>query len=211
MPRWGLKLMAQIFHRIVDADSIDELAGVHAVVGVEEDFELAEGLHQLRAEHLGQQSGARLAVAMLAGERAAKAEHYVGGAGNELAEAAQPLHGAEVEVDAGVDATLSVVTVEGAAEAVIGHQPGDGAQVVAELLGRHGCVFPAFVAIGLAGDKDHGAERGVADLPDAGGFFGRADVGDGAHRPGHAGADEILCLFAVRLRRSIRPVPRAES
>ena len=47
--------------------------------------------HQLGAEHFGQQRGAGLAVAVLAGERAAKAEHDVGGAVNELAELPQTL------------------------------------------------------------------------------------------------------------------------
>ena len=81
------EFVAQVLDRIVDADGIDELAGVHAVVRVPEDLELAEGLHELGAEHLGQQRGAGLAVAMFAGERAAEAEHDIGGAVDELAEA----------------------------------------------------------------------------------------------------------------------------
>ena len=75
---------------------------------------------------------------------------------------AHALFGAEVEVDAGVDAALAVVAVERAAVAVLGHERGDGAQIVAELRGRNGGVFPALAAIGLAGDEDHGAERGFA-------------------------------------------------
>ena len=83
--------VAQIFSRIVDAHGIGELAGIHAVVGIPQCLEFAERLDQLRAEHFGQQRGARLAVAMLAGERAAKCEHNVRRALNELAELAQSL------------------------------------------------------------------------------------------------------------------------
>ena len=107
--------MAEIFDRVVDAHRIDQLAGIHAVVGIPQRLEFAEGLHQLRPEHLGQQSGARLAVAVLAAERAAEAEHDIGGAIEEFAEIAQPLFGAEVEVDAHVHAALAVVAVERAA------------------------------------------------------------------------------------------------
>ena len=87
---WGTRVrgMAEIFHGVVDADGIDELAGIHAVAGIPERLELAEGLHELGAEHFGQQGGARLAVAVLAGERAAEAEDDIGGAVDELAEVA---------------------------------------------------------------------------------------------------------------------------
>ena len=40
---------AKILDGIVDAHRIDELAGIHAVVGIPERLELAEGLHQLGA------------------------------------------------------------------------------------------------------------------------------------------------------------------
>src|SRR5579863_552800 len=75
---------AQVLAGIVNADGVDELAGVHAVVGVPECFELAEGLHELGAEHLGEQRCAGLAVAVLAGERSAEAEDEIGGAVEEL-------------------------------------------------------------------------------------------------------------------------------
>ena len=60
------KFCAQIFERIVDAHRIDQLARVHAIVRVEQNLELAEGLHQLRSIHFGQQGRARLSVSMLA-------------------------------------------------------------------------------------------------------------------------------------------------
>ena len=95
-----------------------------------------------------------------------------------------PFASCEVEVDARVHATLAVVAVERAAKAVLGHELADGAQIVAELGGRNRGVFPALPAIGLAGHEDHGAERGLAHVPDRGGFFRRADV---RHRRGGPG------------------------
>src|SRR5207248_10339117 len=62
---------------LVDAISGDELSGVHASFGIPDRLELAECLHQLRAEHLRQQFGARLAVAVLTGQGAAVREHEV--------------------------------------------------------------------------------------------------------------------------------------
>ena len=128
---------------IVDAHGIGELAGIHAVVRIPERLEFAEGLDELGAEHLRQQRGARLAVAMLAGERAAEGEHDVGSAIDELAEFADAFGAAEVEIDARVHAALAVVAVERAAEAVLGHERGDGAQIVAELRGRNGGSLPS--------------------------------------------------------------------
>ena len=104
---------------IVDAHSIEKLAGIHAVVGIPQRLELAKCLDKLGAEHLRQQRGARLAVAMFAGERAAEGEHDVGSAIDELAEGANALGAAEVEVDAHVHAALAVVAIERAAKAVL--------------------------------------------------------------------------------------------
>ena len=67
---------------------------------------------------------------------------------------------------------------------------GDGAQIVAELRGRNGGVFPSFPAVGLAGHKDHGAERGFAHVPDGSGFIGRADVRHWRRGPGLRGAGD---------------------
>ena len=86
----GQPELAEILSRIVDAHSVGELAGIHAIVGVPEHLEFAKGLDEFRAEHLGQQSGARLAIAVFAGERSAEREHNIGGALDEFAEDAQP-------------------------------------------------------------------------------------------------------------------------
>ncbi len=60
--------MAEILDWVVNTGRIDELAGVHAVVGIPDGLELAESFDELGAEHLGQQRGAGLAIAMLTGE-----------------------------------------------------------------------------------------------------------------------------------------------
>ncbi len=73
-------------------------------------------------EHLRQQRGASLSVAMFAAERPAELQHQIGGAFNELAEFAQSLLGAKVEVDAHVYAALAIVAVERTAISVLGHQ-----------------------------------------------------------------------------------------
>jgi len=189
-------VVAEVFKGVVDADGVNELAGVHAVVRIPEDLEVAEGLHERGAEHLGQESGAGLAVAVLAREGAAEAEDDIRSAVNELAEAAEALDGAEVKVDAGVYAALAVVAIEWTAIAVFGHEGGDGAEVVAELVGGNGGVFPAFIAVRLAGDKDHSTEGGVADTPDGDGLLGSADADDGSDGPGLAGAGEAFGLGA---------------
>src|ERR1700733_3330180 len=53
----------KVFVRLV---RIDELARVHSVGGVEDAFEVAEGNHQLFAEHLRKQRAASLTVAVFA-------------------------------------------------------------------------------------------------------------------------------------------------
>jgi len=78
--------MAEILRGIVDAHRVGEFAGIHAVVGIPEHFEFAEGFDELGAEHLGQQRRAGLAVAVLAGERTAERNYHVGSAIDEFAE-----------------------------------------------------------------------------------------------------------------------------
>ncbi len=67
---------AEVFVNLV---GVDELVGVHAVGGIEDALELAEGLHEVFAEHFGVEGGAGLAVAVFSGERASVGEGDVGG------------------------------------------------------------------------------------------------------------------------------------
>ena len=105
------RTVEQVFYRVIDTHRVHQLAWIHAVLRIPDRLELAEGLHQLRTEHLRQQCGSGLAVAMLAAERPAKAENQIGGAVDELAEVAQSVLRSEVEVDAQMDASLAVVPV----------------------------------------------------------------------------------------------------
>src|SRR5205823_936010 len=75
---------------LVEAIRIDELAGIHASLRVPDRLELAESLDQLRPEHPRQQLRARLAVAVLAGERPAEAHDEKGRLLHEGAVGADP-------------------------------------------------------------------------------------------------------------------------
>ncbi len=57
---------------------IHYLMRIQFVLRIPDRLELAEGVHQFRTEHLGQQSAARLPVAVLAGERTSIADDQVG-------------------------------------------------------------------------------------------------------------------------------------
>ena len=193
-PAWRGRPVAQVLHRIVDADGIHQLAGIHAVVRVPQDLELAESLDQCGPKHLGQQRRAGLPVAMFTRKRPAQRQNQVGGAIDELPEAPQTLDGAEVEVDAQVNATLSVMAVKRAAVAVLGHQRRELAQVGAQVNGGNAGVVPALPTFRLAGNKDRGAERRLADLPHAFRVFGVVNARPGSLGPALRGMDQRFSL-----------------
>src|SRR5258708_30514502 len=62
---------------LIEFVGLDQLAGIHLPVVVPGGLTLAEGLHQLSAEHFGKQLAPRLAVAVLAGERAPIAHDHL--------------------------------------------------------------------------------------------------------------------------------------
>ena len=162
-----------------------------------------EGAAELRPEHLAEELRARLAVAVLAGERSADAHHQVRRLLHERAELADP--GArrrgrsrsrqwtqpmpEVSVDRGVVAELE-------------EQLAERAQVLAHPLGRDGRVFPPRPGIGLAGHERRRSEARLADVPEVP-LLDR--VGDHARARGHVGSLEareeaaglVLRLLAV--------------
>jgi len=142
------------------------LPGVHLPVGFPDRLELAEGLDELLAEHLRQQLGARLPVAVLSGQRAAEAEHEVGRLVEEAPVGLDPVRGLEVEVPARVDAALAVVAVERALVAVLAGELAKLTQVLADALGRDCRVLPALVGIGLAGEEGGRTEPRLAHAPD---------------------------------------------
>ena len=104
---------------LVDAVRLDDLARVHLPVGIPDRLELLERADELVAEHLRQELRARLAVAVLARQRAAELEHEVARVLEPAPELRDPGLRDEVEVPAGVDAALAVVAVERALVAVL--------------------------------------------------------------------------------------------
>ena len=87
---------------------VDLLARVQLPVGVPGALELTERIHQLGPVHLLERPAVRLAVAVLARERAAVGEHEVGRLLVEAAEALDPLCRLQVEADPRVRAALPV-------------------------------------------------------------------------------------------------------
>ncbi len=144
---------------------VDHLVGVHLVVGVPDRLELAEGPDQLRPEHLRQERGLRLAVAVLAGDRPAVADDQVARLVQELAEVLHALVGLQLEVDPGVDAALAEVAVERAVVAVLLEQLAEVAEVRADAVGRHGGIFPPLPGVLLAGNAGGRPQARLADLP----------------------------------------------
>ena len=182
--------MAEVLHRIVDAHGIGKLARIHPIVRIPERLEFAEGLDELGAKHFGEKRGARLAVAVFAGERTAERENDLGSAFDEFAKTANAFGAAEVEIYAHVNAALAVVAVERTAEAILAHEPGDGAEIFPELRGRNGGILPPLPTVGLARNKHHGAERRLAHMPHCPSFIGRANVSYGRRVPGLRRADQ---------------------
>ena len=142
------------------------LPGFILFAGSQMRLELAERLHQLLAVHPRQQFAARLAVAVLARERAAELDDEVGRLLDEPAIGGDALGGLQIEVDARVHAALAEVAVERARVVELGHQPAEPAQVLAEARGRDGGVLPALPVLGFAGHERRGAERRLAHGPD---------------------------------------------
>src|ERR1043166_1480381 len=64
---------------LVEPIGIDDLAGIHAAARVPDALEFSKRVDDRLAEHSWQELGARLAVAMLAGQRAAVTDHEIRG------------------------------------------------------------------------------------------------------------------------------------
>src|SRR5690606_4940005 len=132
---WRLVVRAESKVR-VQGPRVHDLARVHLPVRVPDRLELAEGLDQIGSEHLREQLAARLAVAVLAGERAAVADDDVGRALDELAVALDAAAAHEVEVDAAMDEALAEVAVEGRLIVELVHQAPEVPEVVAHAVRR---------------------------------------------------------------------------
>ena len=154
---------------IVDAPRIDHLAGIHASLRIPQRLELAERLHQLRPEHHRQELAARLAVAVLARDRAAVLHHQRSRLAQELAPVRDAARRAQIEVDARVDATVAEVAVDRRAVAEALDQREELAQIIAEAHRIDRGVFPADDRIGpLAAEVERGGGcAGLANRPQA--------------------------------------------
>ena len=82
LPRSVVRSQTEILVQFV---RFDQLARVHFPVRIPSSFELAEGLHQLRAEHFRPQFGAGLPVSVFSGQRSAITDNKVGRLFHELA------------------------------------------------------------------------------------------------------------------------------
>src|SRR5262249_26854027 len=121
---------------VVDPTGTQHLAGIHPPRRIPDRLELVERRHQLWTVHARQQLAARLAVAVLAGERSAEADDQIGRALDESAIRANPRGSLEIEVDARVDAALAEMPVEIALQMVRIEELPETPQVLAELRRR---------------------------------------------------------------------------
>ena len=137
------------------------------VPAVPQVLEPLKGVDQLRAEHTLQQDATSLAVAVLAGKRPAVRDDEVCRTVEEGAEGAYAGGGAEIEVDADVDAGLAKMAVVRGGVAEFAEQLVKGAQIRAEALRRDGVVLPTFGAGHLAGHDGGRAQAVFAHLPQA--------------------------------------------
>ena len=114
----------------------DELAGVHPARRVPEILQLLERADDLLAEHHRQQLAARLAVAVLARERAAHADDEIGGFVHVAPERLQPGLGHEIEIDPAMEHALAEVAIHVGRVAVAVPELADGPEVVTKAVGR---------------------------------------------------------------------------
>src|SRR2546423_5674241 len=164
----------QLRRRVVGAETevvrdpvrVDDLAGIHLPAGIPDRLDLAERLDQLGPEHLRQQLCARLAVAVLARQRAAELQHDVRCFIEEGAVLPEARLAREIEVPTCVDTALAVVPVERAVVLVLLGELPQPAQVFTQPLRWDRGVLPALVRVRLAGNEGGCAESGLADLPD---------------------------------------------
>ena len=147
-PRSIVRAEAEVFVQLV---RIDQLAGIHLPFRIPGRFEVAESLDEFGAEHFRQQLAAGLAVAVLAGNGAAVADHEIGRFLHKLAELGDAIFRLQIEIDAGMDTAVAEVAVERALVAVGGEHLAQIAKIAAEFFGRDGGVFPAFPTHGFAG------------------------------------------------------------
>src|SRR5271156_4565376 len=152
----------------IDSVRIYDYARIEHAVGIERAFELRESLDQLRPEHLGQEFGARPAVTMLAGKRAAELDHQAGDLFHRGAKPCDAGGAFEIEIDPAMDASVAeVAVIDGGQEPMRLEQGGKAAQIRAELDRRDRDVFGTRPGARIAGNHRARAQTGVAKRPNA--------------------------------------------
>ena len=132
---------------LIRATRVDHLAGIHHVARIPDRLELAERIDQHIAVLLRQKDSARLAVAMLAGNRSAVLHDQVRGAIEEAHPLGDAVDTLEVEVDPEMHASLAEMAIERRPIVELAEQLAEFAQVHAESFGGDGGIFPPFVSL----------------------------------------------------------------
>ena len=195
---------------------VDQVAGVEQVARVADRLDRGEQPDRLRVVHQREQLGARPAVAVLTGERAAVVAQLERAGGEEVAEDLRraDLARLEREVDPHVHAAVAEVAVGHAVEAVPLQQLVEVAQPGAQPVRRDRGVLPAGVRRGL---QAAGGQAGavLADPPERGrlGGVGHQPVPEcAAPRPRPGGQRRAPRRRRARRtasrRRSAAPAPR---
>ncbi len=143
----------------VELVRLDQFARIHLPIRIPCRLELTESLDEFRSKHLRKQFGARLAVAVFAGERTAVADDKIGGLFHKLSEPGDAVFRLQIEVQSRVDAAVAEVSVERALVVETLHQAAEIAKICAEFFGSHGRVLPAFPVGRLSGDVRGCAQR----------------------------------------------------
>ena len=116
-------------------------------------------------EHLRQQRAARLAVAVLAGERAAVAHHQIRRALDELAVLANAGFALQIEADLHVNAAVAEVAVVRGLVAVLVEQRAEIAQIGARASPARPPRRPTLPSVGPCRARRRRARPGLANLP----------------------------------------------
>ena len=149
-----------------DRIRIDDLARIHLSFRVPDALEFAKRLADLCSEHLRQELGFRLSVAVLARERSAVFDDQRGRVVHERAIVRDTFGGQQIERDPGMNTALAEMAVEGAFIAMLVVKLAQFAQVRADLIGRNRGILPALPGHMLARNPGGRAQAGLADFPD---------------------------------------------
>src|SRR5207302_5018464 len=142
-----------------------DLVGIHLIVRIPSSFELAKSPYQFRPKHLRQQCATRLPISMLAGKRAAVADHEIRSAFHEFPVVANAGFALQIETDPHVDAAMAEVSVESGMIVVFVEKLADIAEIAAHFFRSHRGIVPTFPFRRCPGRRRRCARAGFANLP----------------------------------------------